>query len=258
MKKPPDWLMAFCGILSLVALIVILSAAGNTDDQEQDSHSGSQLDGTRSIGSSKGVQRTRSADATYRKPSRRAKEEAKDPEEFLAAGKLPVPPRSRELLSENGNLTDRAVDRIGLTPDQRKAVQERLDQFFASQMKAFGGRALRNEDLSDEENGIVIYDVPPAEDFGAQARDGLHQDLESLLGDRPTEQIMTKLPVDYLGYFGRLAARIKFYPNPEENPSPGDEVRVSYSYHDPRSGKELLTGHVRLPEFYLRFGSSFQ
>lgn len=238
-------------MLALVALLVVFWSDQTTTDQAPSDQDPMSIDG--------GSQGTPSSRGTGRQsPAPPQEEQVKGPEEFLAAGQLPVPPRNRDLLSETGQLTDRAVTRIGLTPEQRVAAQEKLDRYFDAHLKEFQNRIVRNEDLSDEENGIVIYDVPPAEDLGAQAREGLHQDLESLLGRRSTIQIMSKLPVDYFGYFGRLSTRIKFYPNPSEIPSPGDEVRVAYTYYDPSTGKELLNGQCRLPEFYLRFGSSFR
>ena len=160
------------------------------------------------------------------------------------------------LLTGNHRITTGAAEAAGLTPEERIAAQRSIDASLRRIEKWVGENAKPDEQQSQPESHISIYDIKARPDRGASLREEIKMELVAAVGQTKGETLFEALDttIDYGGY-GRYDARVKFYPNPSRQ---SDEIVSETVYTNPDTGAVTLRTSAVLSSFKQRWGDSFE
>lgn len=233
--------------VSLLALAVAVVAISAWPSSKSDS--GTSNTGARSNGSA----------TEPIAPSPKRSEMDQETKDRISAGRHYS--QSWRTLDIHHRLTDDAVREAELDQKTVTAVQTRFDKLFEEQTEAFAKRAIFKENLSDPEEGILVYEIPATEDRGQIVREELASDLIGLVGKESANKLLASLQPPYFGFYGRLDVRVRFHPNPNPNPNPnrppGYENSVTYHCIDPTDGQVTMSHDATSLDVFGRyFGTS--
>jgi hypothetical protein len=167
------------------------------------------------------------------------------------ASRIPV------LASPGGNITTGAAEHLGLNPEQRMKAQEILKALLKSAEADLAARAVYDKTNSDENAGIVTYQVSASPDRGRSLLQSFSDNLDKGLGDKLGRQIYGMFDSNMLfGGFGKYDTEIKIfedYDKSRRTPMP----MIEYSYRDPETGDVQFGGVLSHEAFKENFGEAF-
>ncbi|YCM43864.1 hypothetical protein V2O64_21380 [Verrucomicrobiaceae bacterium 227] len=145
-----------------------------------------------------------------------------------------------QLLGEDGEVTSYALDAAGLNYDDRGKVKEIVDQSLDELSKALAEKVRYNEELSAEDRGYYVYDIPTFEEDGTAVLEKLSSRLQDHYGDDASKALIAGLHTDrHFAGFGKFESRVIFDDHGSLVNKLDGGTQFDLTIKDPKTGRIL-------------------
>lgn len=159
------------------------------------------------------------------------------------------------LLEEPWAISSYALKESGVDEAMKPVLQRHIDQTFKAMSDMIASTAVKDEELSKPEEGIVVYNIP-ASDGSLDIMDKLKSGFENAVGKAKAQLLLSSFHTNnYFGNFGKYETRLKF--TTTTNAQGIQETVVDYKYTDPKFAATRGTGRMDMERFEIYFGKSF-
>lgn len=164
---------------------------------------------------------------------------------------------SSSLITIGGELHFGIANKLGLKPDQAKAIQQELSRFWEKMASVIAERASYDEAASNEQGKKDVYRIPSLTDSGTQLRLELTKAIAEEAGEANARLLVEGINPYSFGGLGRFDVVLEFTPDPvmAKFGSGPDATRVLCKYTDPESGQKVLEVECSLDRFTEMFGA---
>jgi hypothetical protein len=155
------------------------------------------------------------------------------------------PDVSYSLLGEDGEITSHALEVAGLEYEDRVEVKKIVDKSLSEISRVIAEKTRVNKELSNEDRGYFVYDIPSFAEEGENTVASLASQLSKRFGEGASDALIAGLHTSrrFAG-FGKFESRIVFDDNgPLVNPLDGALAAPQFTLtlKDPKTGRIIQT-----------------